>query len=165
MLTPQLSEPAVLKAAYSTYPSGVTAVCAMRRGSPVGFAVSSFAPVSLNPPLVLVCVQHTSTTWPLLADLPRLGLSILGSSQGATCRQLASKTTDRFAGVGWTATERGAVMLDDSAAWLDCSIHEVVTAGDHDLVLLRIEALRVHPGVSPLVFHASRFHSLTAHAA
>ena len=160
-----VNDPALLRRAYGAFPSGVTAVCALRDGAPVGIAASSFVSVSLTPPLVSVCVQHTSTTWPLLADRPRLGLSVLGAGHSGLARQIASRTGDRFAGVDWTATAEGAVLLPGAAAWLDCSVHEVVTAGDHDLVLLRVEALQAHDGVPPLVFHASTFHALAALAA
>ncbi|MEU9059215.1 flavin reductase family protein [Streptomyces sp. NPDC048430] len=165
MTAPNPADPAALRAAYGTFPSGVTAVCALRDGTAVGFAASSFVTVSLDPPLVSVCVQHTSTTWPLLVDRPRLGLSVLGDAQDVTCRQLAAKNGDRFAGLDLTVTDGGAVLIPDSAAWLECSVHDIVPAGDHDLVLLRVEALQVHNGVPPLVFHASGFHSLTALAA
>ncbi|MEU6786127.1 flavin reductase family protein [Nonomuraea angiospora] len=67
--------------------------------------------------------------------------------------------------VALTATDDGAVFLHEAVAWMECSIHEVVPAGDHDLVLLKVEAAHVEPGVPPLVFHASGFHSLAAPAA
>ena len=151
---------ASLRMAYGSFPSGVAAVCALRDGAPVGMVVSSFVAVSMQPPLVAVCVQHTSTTWPLLADRPRLGLSVLGSAHDRACRQIAAKTGDRFAGIDHTVTTEGAVLLHDAATWWDCSTHDVMAAGDHDVVLLRVEALQVHDGVAPLVFHSSRFHTL-----
>lgn len=153
-------EPGALRQAYGSVPTGVAAICALRDGAPVGIVASSFVAVSMVPPLVAVCVQHTSTTWPLLADRPRLGLSVLGSGHARACRQIAARTGDRFAGIGHTATVDGAVLLHGAATWWDCSIHDVVTAGDHDVVLLRVEALGVHDGVAPLVFHSSRFHAL-----
>jgi flavin reductase (DIM6/NTAB) family NADH-FMN oxidoreductase RutF len=162
MIVPDPAETSVLRRAYGTFPSGVTAVCALRGGAPVGIVASSFVCVSMDPPLVSVCVQHISTTWPLLADRPRLGLSVLGSTHDRACRQIASKTGDRFAGIDHTATDEGAVLLHDAAAWLDCSIHGIVPAGDHDLVLLRVEALQTHDEIAPLVFHGSRFHALAA---
>ena len=157
-----VADTAVLRQAYGCFPSGVTAVCAVRDGAPVGIAASSFTSVSVDPPLVSLCVQSTSTTWPQLADRERLGVSVLGSTQGAACRQIASKTHDRFAGVGWGATAQGAVLLHDAAAWLDCSVYEVLPAGDHKLVLLRVHALRMHSDIAPLVFHASGFRGLAA---
>jgi Conserved protein/domain typically associated with flavoprotein oxygenases, DIM6/NTAB family len=128
MIIPDPAEVSAVRRVYGAFPSGVIAVCAMRGGAPVGIAASSFVPVSIEPPLVSVCVQQASTTWPLLADRPRLGLSVLGATHDKACRQIAAKTGDRFAGVAFTATDDGAVLLHDAAAWLDCSIHEIVPA-------------------------------------
>lgn len=150
-----------LREAFGRFPSGVTAVCSLgESGAPVGIAASSFVGVSLEPPLVGVCVQHTSTTWPLLRDRPRLGLSVLGDSQDRACRQLASKTGDRFAGLDWHATDEGAVLLDGATVWLDCSVEDVLPAGDHELVLFRVEHQCTNLQQGPLVFHASTFHAL-----
>jgi flavin reductase (DIM6/NTAB) family NADH-FMN oxidoreductase RutF len=150
-----------LRQAYGCFPSGVTAVCATRDGRPVGIAASSFTSVSIDPPLVSVCVQHTSSTWPKLSDLPRLGVSVLGEAHDAACRQIAAKTGDRFAGLRWDRTAQGAVLLHDAAAWLDCSVEQELPAGDHKIVLLRVHALRTFD-TAPLVFHGSRFRQLAA---
>jgi flavin reductase (DIM6/NTAB) family NADH-FMN oxidoreductase RutF len=67
--------PSLLRQAFGCFPSGVLALSGVRAdGTPVGMAVSAFVPVSLDPPLVQVCIQRSSTTWPLLRELPRLGL-------------------------------------------------------------------------------------------
>src|ERR1700676_3719190 len=100
-----------LRRAFGCFPSGVTAICALVDGRPVGMAASSFTSVSVSPPLVSVCMQHSSTTWPRLRDRPRLGLSILAEGQDGACRQLASKTGDRFAGTQWTASPNGSVYV------------------------------------------------------
>lgn len=162
MITPDPADTDALRRAYGRFPTGLVVVSALRDGAPAGIVASSFVAVSMDPPLVSICVQHTSTTWPLLADRPRLGLTVLGATHEAACRQIASKTGDRFAGIGFTVTDEGAVLLHDAAAWFDCSIETVVTAGDHDLVLLRVHALRIHDDVPPLVFHGSRMHTLFA---
>jgi flavin reductase (DIM6/NTAB) family NADH-FMN oxidoreductase RutF len=161
-LRPLGIDPAMLKQAYGCFPSGVTAVCAFRDGSPVGIAASSFTSVSIDPPLVSLCVQRTSTTWPTLSNGPRLGVSVLGETHDVACKQMSSRTADRFAGLGWEHTEEGAVLLHGAAAWLDCSVDQVVPAGDHELILLRVHALAVQSDVAPLVFHDSRFRQLAA---
>ncbi|MBB3664260.1 flavin reductase (DIM6/NTAB) family NADH-FMN oxidoreductase RutF [Prauserella sediminis] len=151
-----------VRATFARFPSGVTAVCALDAdGTPIGLAASSFVGVSLDPPLVGVCVQYTSTTWPRLAHRPRLGLSVLAASQDRTCRQLAAKTGDRFAGLDWHATDDGALLLQGATAWLDCSIERTVPAGDHEFVLFRVHEQGSQPQRGPLVFHASGFHTLS----
>lgn len=155
-------DPAQLRRAYACFPSGVTAVCALEDGVPVGIAASSFTSVSLAPPLVSLCVQNTSTTWPRLRSLPRLGVSVLGQDQNTAAQQLAAKRGDRFAELELTHTADGGVLVHGAVAWLDCSIHTEVPAGDHAIVLLRIHALRALPDHAPLVFHGSRFRQLAA---
>jgi flavin reductase (DIM6/NTAB) family NADH-FMN oxidoreductase RutF len=152
-----------LRRVFGCFPSGIAAVCALDQdGLPTGMAVSSFTSVSLDPPLVSVCVQNTSTTWPVLREAARLGVSVLAEGQDDAARSLAARGVDRFASLSWTATDGGAVLLEDAAAWLDCELDMEHEAGDHTLALLRVRALVGDPGHPPLVFHASRFYGLLA---
>jgi flavin reductase (DIM6/NTAB) family NADH-FMN oxidoreductase RutF len=156
------TDAAELRRVFGCFPSGIAAVCTLAAdGQPTGMAVSSFTSVSLDPPLVSVCVQDSSTTWPVLRKAPRLGVSVLAEGQDAAARALAARGVDRFADLSWTATEEGAVVLHGAAAWLDCEIEVEHTAGDHLLVLLRVRGLVGDPGHPPLVFHASRFRGLS----
>jgi flavin reductase (DIM6/NTAB) family NADH-FMN oxidoreductase RutF len=152
--------PAVLRAAFANFPSGVTAVAAMHDGAPVGLAASSFTSVSIDPPLVSVCVAVTSTTWPLLRGLPRLGLSVLAEDHGPAARSLAAKGIDRFADITWQHADGGEVFVEGSALWLATTLWKEVPAGDHDIALLRIDAVWSYPEVAPLVFHGSAFRQL-----
>jgi len=153
-----------LRNAFGCFPSGVTAICAMIDGEPVGMAASSFVSVSLDPPLVLVCIQNSSATWRTLRNASRIGVSVLGEEQDRACSQLAAKSGDRFESLEWFATAGGAVLLEGAAVSLDCSVVEEIVAGDHQLVLLRIEELKFQPTVNPLVFHGSRFRKLAIEA-
>lgn len=155
-----IADPRTLRNAFGCFPTGVTAICAMIDGQPVGMAASSFVSVSLDPPLVLVCIQNSSSTWQKLRGAPRIGVSVLGEGHDRACSQLAAKSGDRFESLEWSMTEDGAVLLEGAAVSLDCSIAEEIAAGDHRLVLLRIEKLEFQPAVNPLVFHGSRFRRL-----
>jgi flavin reductase (DIM6/NTAB) family NADH-FMN oxidoreductase RutF len=118
--------------------------------------------VSVDPPLVSVCIQHTSTTWPQLRERPRLGLSVLAEGQDEICARLASRTGDRFAGMDWVTSDDGSIFVDGATLWLDCTVHDELPCGDHDIVLLRINGLSAVPDAPPLVFHASRFRRLAS---
>lgn len=157
-------DPALLRQAFACFPSGVTAFCGLVDGRPEGMAASSFTSVSLDPALVSVCVAKSSTTWPRLAELPSLGLSVLASDHGPIARSLAAKGIDRFAGIGWEATESGAVFVHGATLWLGCRPFETVEAGDHWIVLLEIQALAVDPDVEPMVFHRSTFREIARSA-
>jgi flavin reductase (DIM6/NTAB) family NADH-FMN oxidoreductase RutF len=147
----------VLRSAFACFPTGVTAVCALVHGQPAGMAASSFTSVSLDPPLVSVCVQNRSNTWRQLSPVPRLGVSVLSAGHENACRQLAAKTGDRFSGIDWQASTSGAIFIGGACVWLECSINQRIPAGDHEIVLLQIETLRIQPDVSPLLFHLSRY--------
>ena len=153
---------AVLRQAFGCFPSGVTALCALDSGTPVGMAASTFTPVSLEPALVSVCVQDTSSTWPRLRGQRRLGLSVLAEGQDLVCRSLAARNGDRFAGVDWESGEDGSVYVRGASLWLDCSVHAELPGGDHRIVLLRIHGLKAEPDRAPMVFHGSRFRRLAA---
>ena len=153
-----------LRRLFGAFPSGVVAVCGMGEAGPVGMSASSFTSVSLDPPLVSVCVAHSSSTWPLLRRMRHVGVSIFSHDQEHACRQLAAKSSDRFAGLDWQAVDQGAVFLNPASAWFECRFEDRLPAGDHEIVLLRVlRASRLeHP---PLVFHSSRFRRLEHPAA
>jgi flavin reductase (DIM6/NTAB) family NADH-FMN oxidoreductase RutF len=158
--TRQALNPARLRQVFGAFPTGVTALAALVDDQPVGIAASSFTSVSLSPPLVSVSVAHTSTTWPLLRHAPRYGVSVLSADQERAGRQLADRRGDRFAELRWRATAGGAVLLEGASAWLECSIHQQIPAGDHDLILLRVHDVEADSAITPLVFHASQFRRL-----
>jgi flavin reductase (DIM6/NTAB) family NADH-FMN oxidoreductase RutF len=155
--TNQDLDPARLRTAFGIFPSGVVAVAAEVDGRLVGLAASSFTSVSLDPPLVSFSVANTSKTWPDLRRAAHLGVTILADHHGALCRQLAGPVDDRFAGIEVSATDDGALTLDEGLARFDCTIYREVEAGDHVIVLLRLHAVE-HPETgSPLIFHRSGF--------
>lgn len=154
-------DPRALRNAFACYPSGVTALCAIVEGSPDGMAASTFTTVSLDPPLVSVCIQNNSATWLRLKAAERIGVSVLGEGHDSTCYSLSSKTGDRFSGVAWWASDKGAILIEGATAHLDCSVHSTINAGDHVIVLLTIHALGTSPDIEPLVFHGSRIRKLS----
>jgi flavin reductase (DIM6/NTAB) family NADH-FMN oxidoreductase RutF len=152
--------PASLRRVLGAFPTGVTALAALIDGVPVGMAANSFTSVSLDPPLVSVCVATASETWRTLRYATRLGVSVLSHGQEAASRRLASRGIDRFADLSWHPTEDGAVLLEHASAWFDCSVEREIRAGDHDIVLLEVHRLGTDPHTPPLVFHGSRYRRL-----
>lgn len=155
-----ISEDAELRQLFGRFPTGVTALCAMAQGTPIGMAASAFMAISLKPPLVSVCIQHGSATWQKLRARERLGISFLGNGHAATALQLAQKTGDRFLGLDYEVTADGGLFLANATAWLECSVEKEIAAGDHDIVLLRLHRAAVADNVMPLVFHSSGFHTI-----
>lgn len=108
-----------------------------------------------------VCIALSSTTWPVLRQRPRLGLSVLAESHGPAARNLAAKGVDRFAGISWESNDARSVFVHGATLWLDVTRWREVSAGDHNIAILKIVQLWGHPDVSPLVFHGSRFRQLS----
>ncbi|KXW60154.1 oxidoreductase [Mycolicibacterium phlei DSM 43072] len=152
--------PSTLREAFGHFPSGVIAIAAEVDGVRVGLAASTFVPVSLDPPLVSFCVQNTSETWPKLRDLPALGISVLGEAHDVAARTLAAKTGDRFAGLETVSRDSGALFIEGTSVWLESSVEQLVPAGDHTIVILRVLDITMNPEVAPIVFHRSTFRRL-----
>lgn len=156
LTTDQDLDPAVLRHAFGTFPTGVVCVAALVEGMPVGLAASSFTSVSLEPPLVSFAIARTSKTWPDLRRATHVGVTILAEHHGAVCRQLAGEPAERFDGLAVSISEDGALTLDEGLARFDCTMYREVEAGDHLIVLLRLHAVE-HAAGQPLVFHRSAF--------
>jgi flavin reductase (DIM6/NTAB) family NADH-FMN oxidoreductase RutF len=134
------------------FPTGVTVITAMADGAPVGLAVGSFSSLSLEPPLVLFCAASSSSSWPKIRAAGKFCVNILGEDQEDVCRTFASKSGDKFAGLGWKHSALGSPLLDGVLAWIDCTVTEVVTQGDHDVVIGEVADLAVAHEGRPLVF-------------
>jgi flavin reductase (DIM6/NTAB) family NADH-FMN oxidoreductase RutF len=155
-------DPATLRRVFGAFPTGVIALAAVVDGVPTGMAASSFTSVSLDPPLVSVCIASTSQTWPVLRRAARIGVSVLSHRQEEAGRRLAARGVDRFAGLPWAPTGDGAVLLRGSSAWFDCSVQREIPAGDHEIVLFEVHRLGTDSQSPPLVFHGSRYRRLSA---
>jgi flavin reductase (DIM6/NTAB) family NADH-FMN oxidoreductase RutF len=158
--TPDKLTPSSLREAFGHFPSGVIAIAAVVNGVREGLAASTFVPVSLDPPLVSFCVQNTSTTWPKLKNVRALGISVLGESHDDAVRTLAAKTGDRFAGLETVSNSSGAVFIQGTGVWLESAIEQLIPAGDHTIVVLRVSDVQVNANVAPIVFHRSTFRRL-----
>jgi flavin reductase (DIM6/NTAB) family NADH-FMN oxidoreductase RutF len=126
----------------SCFPTGVTVVATRdAEGQPLGLTVNSFTSVSLEPPLVLVCINRDSNTHDPLLTAGGFVVSILSGPQAEVAARFATRPSEgRFDGVEWRPAPSGNPILTGCAAWLDCSIEEVVMAGDHTIILGRAVA-------------------------
>jgi 3-hydroxy-9,10-secoandrosta-1,3,5(10)-triene-9,17-dione monooxygenase reductase component len=136
------------------FPTGVTAVTAIDvDGEPVGFSVSSFFSVSLEPALVGFCAGKESSAWPVIRAAGSFCVNVLAADQEAVSRQLAVRGGDRFRGVGWVPAPSGAPRLEGALAWIDCDIDAVHDAGDHEICVGRVCDLHVERESGPLVYY------------
>ena len=150
-----------LRDAFAQFPSGVVAVAADVDGAPTGMAVSTFVPVSLDPPLGGIFVANSSATWPQLRRARSVGVSILGSAHGLLARKLAGPADRRFDDVSLTKGQEDALFIDETPLVFEATVDGETAAGDHALVLLRIRSIEVRPEHSALLFHRSALAGFT----
>jgi flavin reductase ActVB len=152
--------------ALSRFASGVTVVTARLVGPEgdrvVGFTASSFASVSLSPPLILVCVSHTASAYDVFVRAEVFGVSVLGERQSSIAEQFARKGIDRFAGAPLSESS-GLPLIEGALVQLECRRYARSEAGDHTVVFGEVTAVRVTQG-KPLVYFGRRFAALEVEA-
>ncbi|MDE3112500.1 MAG: flavin reductase family protein [Chloroflexota bacterium] len=142
------------------FPTGVTVVTATHGGRPCGMTVNSFASVSLEPPLVLVCLAHAARAYACVDAAGRFAVNVLAEGQEAVARAFASKVEDKFADVAYRTSPHGSPILDGAHAWLDCEVVARHPGGrTHTIYVARVVALAAGRG-HPLVFHAGQYRGL-----
>jgi flavin reductase (DIM6/NTAB) family NADH-FMN oxidoreductase RutF len=153
---PERSFGQLVKQAHRSFPTGVTVVTACTGGAPVGLAVNAFTSVSLDPPLVLVCVNSGSRSHPALCTARYLGISILSREQSGVARRFAISGGDKFSGIGWHHGEHGAPVLDRASASLEIEVTDRVVAGTHSVIFGRVVAVQTSKR-PPLVYSGGQF--------
>ncbi len=140
--------------------SGVTLVTTCDEESrPTGLTASAFTSVSLDPPLVLVCVDHKAQSYPALRDAGRFAVNILRSDQEALSRRFASTRLDKFAGVPFTLSRLGLPLIEESLATIECVTVAAHPEGDHTIFVGRVERATVGSG-QPLIYYRGQYDRL-----
>ncbi|MCL6507227.1 MAG: flavin reductase family protein [Bryobacteraceae bacterium] len=129
-------------------------------GAPHGLTVNSFTSVSLSPPLVLICVDHSSAVLLHFRAATAFGINVLRDSQRELSLRFARKGHDRFDGVPWSAGKTGAPLIEGVLASLECVVEQTVDAGDHTIFIGKVVAAAAHAG-RPLVYYESGYHRLS----
>ena len=132
-------DPVDLRRALGTFATGVTVVTTMDTdGTPRGFTANSFTSVSLEPPLILVCLAKSAAGCPVFHAAESYAVNVLSEGQKTVSATFSSRGADRFASVDWSTRATGSPIIAGVVAWLDCRMHEVVDAGDHYILIGRI---------------------------
>lgn len=146
------------------FPTGVTVITATKaNGDLVGFSVGSFASVSLDPPLVMFCAGKNSQSWPEIEEAKSFCVNVLSEEQAELSNTFAAKDIDKFAGLtGSTGLTQktGSPVFDDVLSWIDCEIEVVHEAGDHWIVVGRVQDLGINESTEsagPLIFYKGKY--------
>jgi flavin reductase (DIM6/NTAB) family NADH-FMN oxidoreductase RutF len=155
------------RSAMSAFPTGVTVVTVgSRDGGRYGITVNAFSSVSLDPPLVQVCLARTGRGYDLVRDAGVFSVNVLAQDQQDLSRWFAdrdrSMDATMFTGIAVRPGSTGCPVLIEATASFDCRVHSIVHAGDHAIVLGEVVALRHRPECAPLVFHGGGYRELAA---
>ena len=148
--------------AWGKFATGVSVVTTVQEdGSVHGMTANGISSVSLDPPLVLVCVGHTAASYPLIREAKRFAINIMNEDQRPLAEYYA-RPSDQKTGeldVSFTHTERGVATVDGSLAHMDCRVVSEHEAGDHTIFIAEVEEIEIGDG-KPLLYYEGRFSSL-----
>ena len=153
------ADPVQFRQLLGRFATGVTVVTALDpRGRPAGMTASSVSSVSLEPPLLLVCVGHQADFHPTISAAPRFAVNVLAADQEPLSRQFAAPDGDRFAGVRYRSDPHGVPLLDGVVAHVLCDSWGRQEAGDHTVFFGLVTGGETFDR-PPLVYYRSRYTS------
>jgi flavin reductase (DIM6/NTAB) family NADH-FMN oxidoreductase RutF len=148
-----------LRSAFGSFMTGVTIVTtAGVDGQPRGFTANSFTSVSLEPPLLMICIGKQAASMEVFRHARGFAVNILSEAQKEISVLFASKRADKFEAAKWRAGPFGNPLIEGSAAWFDCARYQVIDAGDHIILMGHVEAFS-YSDANPLGY--ARGHYIT----
>jgi flavin reductase (DIM6/NTAB) family NADH-FMN oxidoreductase RutF len=153
-------EAAEFRGAMARLPTAVTVVTAMGPEGPSGLTANAVVSLSLDPPLMLACLDRGARTLRAVEHAGRFGISELGAGHAELARRFSTKSPqpDKWDGVGWSE-RNGIPSLDEALVWIGCELENVLGGGDHVIVTGSVLEVEAHDG-EPLVFHDGRYRPL-----
>jgi 4-hydroxyphenylacetate 3-hydroxylase, reductase component len=145
--------------ALGSFPTGVAVVTA-GEGQHVGITVNSFTSVSLDPPLVLWCIDRRSDRFEAFTHARTFTISVLGTAHEAVSARLSKQGSHSLEGIELLPTQLGPPALGEALAWFECEKHAFYDAGDHAILLGRVINFSRHEAGAPLVFFQGRYGAL-----
>jgi flavin reductase len=144
--------PEALRDTMARFPTGVTVVTAIGPSGPAGATANAVVSLSLEPPMMLACLDLGSRTLIAVEHARSFGINVLGGDQADVARRFSTKDPhpEKWGGIGWSE-RAGAPMIDGSAVWLACELAEVHEGGDHSIVTGTVIELEAGGG-EPLLF-------------
>jgi flavin reductase (DIM6/NTAB) family NADH-FMN oxidoreductase RutF len=153
-------DPVLFRSVLGRFATSVTVLSARdARGKDHGMTASAFSSVSLDPPLVLTCVDKTASIYPTLFETDHIGISILGEHQENSSRRFADKDADRFDAREIQRGEHGVALLRDAHAHIEARIVARHDAGDHTIFVAAVEKAEALGG-RPLLYYRGGYAQL-----
>ncbi len=150
-----------LRDALGCFGTGVTVVTTLDRDdAPVGLTANSFTSVSLDPELLLVCLNREASTLPWFERAEAFAVNVLQIAQREAARRFATPGVDRFAKTAWERWSTGVPMLTGSLANFECAKFAEYDGGDHLILVGRVIRVRFDPELDPLLYFRGSYREL-----
>ncbi|MBD3771536.1 MAG: alpha/beta fold hydrolase [Rhodobacterales bacterium] len=157
----QGSDARTLRDALGCFATGVTVVTTLdEEGQPVGLTANSFTSVSLDPPLLLVCIAKTASSLDALEAAENFAVNVLHIGQQPTSNLFAKAGEDRFAATPWSRGHNGAPLLSGALANFECRRHALHEGGDHVILVGEVVRARFEPRRDPLLYFRGKYRRL-----
>ena len=153
-------DPRTLRDALGCFATGVTVVTCLSNGVPAGLTVNSFTSVSLDPPLLLVCIAKRAATAEALITASHFAINVLQTGQQPASIRFSTRDEDRFGATPWACGEAGAPILKDSLGVFECERYAVYDGGDHHILMGRVVKASFDAGLDPLLYIRGRYRRL-----
>lgn len=155
------SDARTFRDALGCFATGVTVVTAIGPDSlPIGLTANSFTSVSLDPPLLLVCIANNAGSAPALREAERFAVNVLQIGQQPTSNRFAGKGEDRFAATPWEVGEFGTPVLTGSLGSFECESQDIHDGGDHFILVGRVLKAIFEPRRDPLLYFRGKYRKL-----
>ena len=154
-------DPRTLRDALGCFATGVTVVtCLNAAGEPAGITVNSFTSVSLDPPLLLVCLAKPAASAGALIEASHFAVNVLQTGQQPASITFSTRVEDRFGTTPWSCGEAGAPILKDSLGVFECERFAVYDGGDHHILVGQVVKASFDTGLDPLLYFRGRYRRL-----
>jgi flavin reductase (DIM6/NTAB) family NADH-FMN oxidoreductase RutF len=150
-----------LRDALGCFATGVTVVtCLGAAGEPAGLTVNSFTSVSLDPPLLLVCLAKRAASAAALIQASHFAVNVLQTGQQPASIRFSTRDEDRFGATPWKCGEAGAPILTESLGVFECESHAVHDGGDHHILIGQVVKASFDAGLDPLLYFRGKYRRL-----
>lgn len=154
-------DPRTLRDALGCFATGVTVVtCVAGDGTPAGLTVNSFTSVSLEPPLLLVCLHRMAASSGALVDATHFAINVLQNGQQPASIRFATRDEDRFGTTPWSRGEAGAPILANSLGVFECERYAVYDGGDHHILVGQVVKASFDASLDPLLYFRGSYRRL-----
>lgn len=147
-----MMDPREFRNTVGNFATGVTVITTKNEDVQIGVTANAFSSLSLDPPLILICIDKRSSSMEALKKDAPFAVNVLSENQDADCWRFAKPADDKFEGASYSVSEDGIPLLEGNLATIECNVAEVIEGGDHYIVTGLVKKTSYDDQAKPLLF-------------